>query len=120
VSWRSKKQPVVSKSTVESEYGVVSQRLCKKLWVRNLLSELKVLRQGHLSVWFDNKSAINIANNHVHHDRTKHVDMDRFFIKEKLYTRIIKIYWVSSGHQVADYLTMGLGLSAVWLVIGCE
>ncbi|KAK1678811.1 hypothetical protein QYE76_039659 [Lolium multiflorum] len=84
VSWRSKKQPVVSKSTAEAEYRAMSQGLSEMLWVRNLLSELKLLRKGPLNLWCDNKSAINIANNPVQHDRTKHVEIDRFFIKEKL------------------------------------
>ena len=109
VSWRSKKQPVVSKSTAEAEYRAMSQGLSEMLWVRNLLSELKVLRQGHLNVWCDNQSAISIANNPVQHDRTKHVEIDRFFIKEKLDAGIIKISYVSSGQQVADCLTKGLG-----------
>lgn len=109
VSWRSKKQPVVSKSTAEAEYRAMSQGLSEMLWVRGLLLELKVLRQDPLNVWCDNKSAISIANNPVQHDRTKHVEIDRFFIKEKLDAGIIKITHVSSGQQVADCLTKGLG-----------
>jgi hypothetical protein len=81
VSWRSKKQPVVSKSITEAEYQAMSQGLSDMLWVRNLLSELKMLRDGHLNVWCDNKTAICIANNPVQHDRTKHVQIERFFIK---------------------------------------
>jgi len=109
VSWRSKKQPVVSKSTAEAEYRAMSQGLSEMLWVRNLLSELKLLREGPLHVWCDNRSAICIANNPVQHDRTKHIEIDRFFIKEKLDAGIIKIDHVSSGQQIADCLTKGLG-----------
>jgi hypothetical protein len=109
VSWRSKKQPVVSKSTAEAEYRAMSQGLSEMLWVRNLLSELKLLRKGPLNLWCDNKSAINIANNPVQHDRTKHVEIDRFFIKEKLDDGIIKISHVTSSEQIADCLTKGLG-----------
>jgi hypothetical protein len=109
VSWRSKKQPVVSKSTAEAEYRAMSQGLSEMLWVRNLLSELKLLREGPLHVWCDNRSAICIANNPVQHDRTKHIEIDRFFIKEKLDAGIIKIEHVSSGQQLADCLTKGLG-----------
>jgi hypothetical protein len=58
VSWRSKKQLVVSKSTTEAEYRAMSQGLSEMLWVRNLLLELKVLRKGPLNLWCDNKSAI--------------------------------------------------------------
>jgi hypothetical protein len=108
VAWRSKKQSVVSKSTAEAEYRALSQGLSEMLWVRNLLSELKVLKSGHLNVWCDNKSAICIANNPVQHDRTKHVEIDRFFIKEKLDAGIIKINYIPTGQQVADCLTKGL------------
>lgn len=109
VSWRSKKQSVVSKSTAEAEYRALSQGLSEMLWVRNLLSELKVLRQESLKVWCDNMSAINIANNPVQHDRTKHVEIDRFFIKEKIDAGIVSLAYVRSGQQVADCLTKGLG-----------
>lgn len=108
VAWRSKKQSVVSKSTAEAEYRALSQGLSEMLWVRNLLSELKVLKSGHLNVWCDNKSAICIANNPVQHDKTKHVEIDRFFIKEKLDAGIIKINYIPTGQQVADCLTKGL------------
>lgn len=109
VSWRSKKQSIVSKSIAEAEYRAMSQGLSDMLWVRHLLGELKVLREGCLNVWCDNKSAICIANNPVQHDRTKHVEIDRFFIKEKLDARIIQIGYVSTGRQIADCLTKGLG-----------
>jgi hypothetical protein len=108
VAWRSKKQSVVSKSTAEAQYRALSQGLSEMLWVRNLLSELKVLKLGHLNVWCDNKSAICIANNPVQHDMTKHVEIDRFFIKEKLDAGIIKINYIPTGQHVADYLTKGL------------
>jgi hypothetical protein len=109
VSWRSKKQDVVSRSTAEAEYRAMAQGLSEMLWSRNLLDELKILKTSCVNVWCDNKSAINIANNPVQHDRTKHVEIDRFFIKEKLDAQIIKIEHVSSGQQIADCLTKGLG-----------
>jgi hypothetical protein len=68
-----------------------------------------VLRDGYLNVWCDNNSAICIANNPVQHDRNKHVEIDRFFIKEKLDARIIKIDYVKTGQQIVDCLTKGLG-----------
>ena len=110
VSWRSKKQPVVSRSTAEAEYRAMSQGLCEILWVRNLLSELKVLRKGPSMLHCDNKSAISIANNPVQHDRTRHIEIDRFFIKEKIDDGVIVLGHVTSNEQVADCLTKGLGL----------
>ena len=87
-----KKQETTScfKSTAEAEYRAMSQGLSELLWTRNLLEELKILKISCMNVWCNNKSAINIANNSVQHDRTKYVEIDRFFIKEKLDTGISK------------------------------
>src|SRR3954468_23099313 len=57
----------------------------------------------------DNKSAISIANNPYQHDCTKHVEIDRFFIKEKLNSEILKLNYVKSEDQLADCLTKRLG-----------
>jgi hypothetical protein len=61
-----------------------------------------------MNVWCDNKSAISIANNPVQHNRTKHMEIDRFFIKENIDHGIIKVEHVSSGQRLADCLTKGL------------
>ena len=53
----------------------------------------------------DNKVAIEIAQNLVQHDRTKHVEIDRHFIKEKLDEKTIHFPFVQSGDQLADILT---------------
>jgi ATP sulfurylase len=59
-------------------------------------------------LYCDNKAAINIANNPVQHDRTKHVEIDRHFIKEKLDSGVICLPYITSASQVADVLTKGL------------
>ena len=79
------------------------------LWVKHLLGELKLLRKGPLRVWCDNQSAISIENNPVQHDRTKDLEIDRFFIKEKLDVGVISLTHVSSAQQFVDCLTKGLG-----------
>jgi hypothetical protein len=109
ISWRSKKQSVVSRSTAEAEYRAMSVCLSEMLWVRHLLSEPK-LWEGSLTLWCDNKSAINIANNPVQHDRTKHVEIDRFFIKERLDDGTLKLNHIASSEQLAGCLTKGLGV----------
>jgi hypothetical protein len=69
---------------------------------------LKVLRKGPMKIWCDNKSAISIANNPVQHDRTKHVEIDQFFIKEKLDDGTLELSFVDSRSQIVDCLTKGL------------
>ena len=102
------KQPVVSRSTAEAEFRAMSVCLSEMLWERNLLSELNLMK-GTLKLWCDNKSVISIANNPVQHDRTKHVEIDRFFIKERLDDGTLMLDHVASGEQVADCLTKELG-----------
>jgi hypothetical protein len=70
--------------------------------------ELKVDQRVQMKLWCDNKSAISIANNHVQHDRTKHTEIDRFFIKEKLNSGLLELGHVSTRDQATDCLTNGL------------
>ena len=108
--WRSKKQPVVSRSTAQAEYRAMSQSLSELLWIKNLLSELKLQEDSSMKLWCDNKSAINIANNPVQHDRTKHVEIDRFFIRERIDDGTLSLGFITSEEQIADCLTKGLSV----------
>ena len=58
--------------------------ICEVLWINRLLRELKISNSVPIKVYCDNKSAIAIAHNPVLHDRTKHVEVDKHFIKEKI------------------------------------
>ena len=57
----------------------------------------------------DNVAAISIANNPIQFDHMKHVEIDRFFIKEKIDVGALKLKYVKSRNQLADSLTKGLG-----------
>ena len=59
-------------------------------------------------LYFDNKATINITHNQVQYDQTKHVEIDRHFIKEKLDSRQVCTPYVSSSNQLADVLTKAL------------
>ena len=61
-----------------------------------------------MRIYHDNKSIISIAHNPVQHDRTKHIEIDRHFIKEKLDSRLISTPYVSTNRQLANILTKGL------------
>nr|GFA03226.1 putative copia-type protein [Tanacetum cinerariifolium] len=85
VTWRSKKQKVASLSSAKAEFRGSTQIMC------------------------NNKAAIQILENPVHHDRTKHVEVDRHFIKQKLEAVIIELPFVKSSDQLADILTKAVG-----------
>ena len=105
VTWRSKKQNVVSRSSAEAEYRGMAHGVCAILWLRKLLWSLGFKQNESMKLYCDNKSAIEIVENPVQHDRTKHVEVDRHFIKEKLEKKIVSIPFVNSDEQLADILT---------------
>nr|GEY11327.1 putative copia-type protein [Tanacetum cinerariifolium] len=109
VTWKSKKQKVVSLSSAEAEFRGISRGLAEVLWIRKLLTEVGFPPKEATQVMCDNEAAIQISENPVQHDRTKHVEIDRHFIKEKLEAGIIKIPFVKSEDQLADILTKAVG-----------
>ncbi|KAH9658679.1 protein kinase domain-containing protein [Citrus sinensis] len=84
VTWRRKKQNVVARSSAEAEVRSMAQGVCEILWLKRVLEELKRPVSLPMKFYCDNKAAINIAHNPALHDRTKHVEIDRHFITEKL------------------------------------
>jgi len=70
--------------------------VCELLWIKNVLSDLGFKQNETMSLYCDNTSAIAIAHNSVQHDKTKHVEIDRHFIKEKLEAGIISFPFVGS------------------------
>ena len=108
VTWRSKKQGVVARSSAEAEFRAMAQGICEGLWIHRLLEELKMKIELPLKLYSDSKAAISIAHNPAQHDRTKHIEIDRHFIKEKLDAGIICLPFVTSSQQTADILTKSL------------
>ena len=91
VTWRSKKQEVVARSSAEAEYRGMAKAICELLWIRNLLQALHMKQVSPMKLYRDNKAACDIAHNLVQHARTKHVEVDRHFIKEKLEAELIEV-----------------------------
>ena len=73
-----------------------------------ILEDLKVRWKAPIKLYCDNKSPINIAHNPMQHNRTKHAEIDRHFIKEKLDNDLICTPFVSTENQLANLLTKGL------------
>ena len=105
VTWRSKKQQVVVRSSTEAEFRGMTIRICELIWIRNLLKDIGYEQKDAMKLYYDNKSAIEIANNPVQHDRIKYVEIDRHFIKEKIEDDTIIFSFVKSEQQLADMLT---------------
>ncbi|WJZ83765.1 hypothetical protein VitviT2T_003420 [Vitis vinifera] len=104
VTWKSKKQNVVSRSSAEVEFRGMTLGLCEALWLRLLLQDLGYLSRQPIRLFCVNKATCDITHNPVQHDRTKHVKVDRFFIKEKLDDKIVELPKIRSEDQLADIL----------------
>jgi Reverse transcriptase (RNA-dependent DNA polymerase) len=111
VSWRSKKQNVVARSTAEAEYRAMAHGVSEGLWLRRLLLELGLFEDKPIMLYCYNKAAINIANNLIKHDRTKHVEINRHFIKDKLDEGIMYMSFVRTKEQIADVFTKRLSIT---------
>ncbi|KAJ0578272.1 putative RNA-directed DNA polymerase [Helianthus annuus] len=108
VSWKSKKQSVVSRSSAEAEYRSMCSATCEVLWLLNILRELHVDVNIPVVLKCDNTAALSIAANPVFHDRTKHFEVDLFFLREKIASGLIKTHGIKTEHQLADIFTKGL------------
>ncbi|RVW62010.1 Retrovirus-related Pol polyprotein from transposon RE1 [Vitis vinifera] len=108
VTWRSKKQSVVARSSAEAEYRALAQGICERDLDKRVLSELGQTSSSPILMMCDNQAAISIAKNPVHHDRTKHVEIDRHFITEKVTSETVKLNYIPTKHQTADILTKAL------------
>ena len=94
----------MARSIVEAEFRGMTQDLCEMLWIRNVLKDLEMDYAKPMKLYCDNIAAIEIAQIPVQHDRTKHVEVDSHFIKEKFDQKIVWFPFVQSESQLADKL----------------
>ncbi|KAJ9539533.1 hypothetical protein OSB04_032266 [Centaurea solstitialis] len=110
VSWRSKKQNLVSRSSAESEYRAMAQTTCELIWLHNVLGEIGLSQSKPMNLWCDNKAAVHIQ---VFHEKTKHIEVDCHFTWEKLEDGTISTPHVRTRDQLADVFTKALPVSRV-------
>ncbi len=108
ISWKSKKQDRVSKSSTESEYRAMSAACSEITWLRGLLTELGFPQTTPTPLHADNTSAIQIATNPVYHERTKHIEVDCHYIREAVNEHVISLPHVSTTFQLVDIFTKSL------------
>ncbi|KAM7513703.1 hypothetical protein LguiA_003286 [Lonicera macranthoides] len=105
LTWRSKKQSVVSRSSTEAEYRALADTSQELIWLRRLLDELGAPQDSATTLYCDNRSAIQISHNDVFHERTKHIEIDCHFIRQHIRNLYIRLMPVSSDDQPADLFT---------------
>lgn len=109
IAWQSTKQKVVALSSYEAEYIAATGAACEGVWLARLLAELiggKILAP---KIKVDNKSALALMKNPVHHDRSKHIDVKFHFIRECCDRGLIDVEFIGTELQLSDILTKALG-----------
>jgi hypothetical protein len=110
ISWASKKQHTVSRSSIEAEYRPLAITAAELAWIRQLLCDIHIPLQIPSLIHCDNISAISLASNPVFHSRMKHLQIDYHFVRERVIKGDLLVQHVSSADQFADILTKGLSI----------
>lgn len=76
VTWKSKKQTIETRSSAKAGFRSMSHDVCELLWLKILLAELGFLIQGSMNLYCDKKAAITMTHNPIHHNETKHVEVN--------------------------------------------
>ncbi|CAM8981982.1 unnamed protein product [Rhodiola kirilowii] len=105
VTWKSKKQKVISCSSAEAEYRAMRKLTNELIWIKALLKDLGIESPTPITMHCDNQAAIHIASNSVFHERTKHIEVDCHKVRQMVEQRVILPCYTRSGDQLADIFT---------------
>ena len=109
VSWSSKKQATVAKSTTEAEYVALSFAAQEAIWLRRLLADIGFGDLNPTVIYEDNNGAIDLSKNPKHHNRTKHIDIAYHFTRERVESKELSVQYCPTSDMVADAFTKGIG-----------
>jgi hypothetical protein len=118
ISWKTKKQHIVSRSSAEAEYRSMATTTCELKWLKGILSNLGVVHDEPMIIHCDSQAAIHIAKNPVFHERTKHIEVDCHFVRNEVLKNNIRPIYVSTTTQLADIFTKALGRTQFEFLLG--
>lgn len=108
ISWRTKKQLTISRSSSQAEYQALAAATCELQWLLYLVKDLHITCTKTPIIYCDNQNAIHIASNPVFYERTKHLEIDCHVVREKQSHWILKLLHVKSKDQLTDLFTKSL------------
>ena len=109
VSWSSRKQATVAKSSTEAEYVELSSATQEAVWLRRLMEDLGREMDAPTTIYEDNQGAIELAKNAKYNNRTKHIDICHHFVRERVVSNEFQVIYCPTKDMIADIMTKGLG-----------
>ncbi|CAL1399955.1 unnamed protein product [Linum trigynum] len=110
ISWRTKKQTIVARFSAEAEYRAMANTVSEVLWLRWLFCDFGVPFSAPTPLFCDNQATLHIDSNPVFHERTKHVEMDFYFVWEQVLSSDVAPLKIATSDQPADLFTKGLSV----------
>ena len=108
ISWCARKQATVSRSSTEAEYKALANATAEIIWVQSMLKELGIKNTPAPCLWCDNLGATYLSANPVFHARTKHIEIDFHFVRERVAQKQLDIRFIDSKDQLANGFTKAL------------
>ncbi|KAL2253080.1 UNVERIFIED_CONTAM: Retrovirus-related Pol polyprotein from transposon RE1 [Sesamum indicum] len=108
ISWKTKKQTIVARSSAEAEYRSMGSTTCELIWIHNLLKEFQLESPTPIPFFCDNQAALYIVANPVFHERTKHLEIDCHLVRDKYKQGFLLPKHIPSKNQPADLFTKAL------------
>ena len=114
VSWKSKKQTTISKSSAEAEYRAMAIVVSELIWIHQLLQDFQVPLLTPVLLVYDNQAAIHIATNPTFHERTKHIEIDCHFVRDKVNQGFLRLMPIRSLRHLANIFSKAVPSSTLF------
>ena len=98
----------MARSSAEVEYQAMTLATCELIWLKQLLQELRFGKDGQMTLVCNNQVTLHIAFHPVFHRRTKHIEVDCHFIREKIVLGCMTTSFVNLNNQLPDIFTKSL------------